>query len=44
MQKTKKRIETDILHKNQALSVEESCASIDVNSCKLEEVKRKKKR
>lgn len=44
MQKTKKRIETDVLHKNQALSVEESCASIDVNTCKLEVGPKKRKK
>lgn len=45
LERTKKRIQDDILKKREALSVEESCASIDMNTIsKIKDKKKKKKR
>ncbi|KOB72006.1 Uncharacterized protein OBRU01_09848, partial [Operophtera brumata] len=44
LQKTKKRIEADVIHKKQALSVEESCASVSAHSSNMEGAQRNKKR
>ncbi|KAM3965951.1 tektin-2 [Aphomia sociella] len=45
LEKTKKRIEVDVLNKQEALSVEESCANIDINSItKINNRKKRKRR
>lgn len=44
MEKTKKKIVTDILHKEQALSVEEACAKITSGSTSRGDYGRRKKK
>ncbi|XP_075982200.1 tektin-2-like [Anticarsia gemmatalis] len=44
LDKTRKRIEDDILNKEQALSVEESCASISLDSLPVADARKKQKK
>ncbi|XP_038218719.1 uncharacterized protein LOC119837275 [Zerene cesonia] len=44
LEKTKKRIESDILNKDQAISVDETCADKDYRNAKIENWKERKKK